>query len=163
MNDSPFHHAGLRFSCVRCSDCCRHEGGFVYLSERDLARLAEEFKMGYTAFVDAWCRWVPFTPGRERLSLREKPNLDCVFWDEGVSAGANGGGCLVYGARPLQCRSFPFWDSTMCSKEAWERTGRECPGVNSGELRNREEIDGFLRRLEEEPVIERKTPRPEVA
>ena len=112
--------------------------------------------MDYSAFVQAWCRWVPHTHGRERLSLREKPNLDCVFWDG--SAGESQGGCSVYGARPLQCRAFPFWDSVVCSREAWDRAARDCPGMNSGRLRAGEEIDGFLRGIEEEPVIERDAP-----
>jgi len=156
MNDAPFHFDGLRFSCARCSCCCRHEGGYVYLSEGDLSRLAGAFGMGLEGFVEAWCRWVPYTPGRERLSLREKPGLDCVFWSAGA---AEGGGCSVYGDRPLQCRAFPFWDSVLGSRRSWEAAGRDCPGIGSGALHSREEIDGFLRRLEGEPVIERKMPR----
>jgi len=130
----------------------------VYLSEKDLSRLAEGFDMDYSAFIAAWCRWVPYTPGRERLSLREKANLDCVFWGAGASDG-----CSVYHSRPLQCRAFPFWDSVMCSQGAWERVGMECPGINSGALHTREEIDGFLRQQEEELVIERAATRSEGA
>lgn len=78
--------------------------------------------------------------------MREKSNMDCIFWKDG---------CTVYQARPLQCRSFPFWDSVLASPKAWEATGKECPGVNSGELHDREEIAGFLRQMEEEVVIER--------
>jgi len=160
MNDTPFHADGLRFACTRCSGCCRHEGGFVFLSEGDLSRLANGFGMDYSAFVDAWCRWVPYTPGRERLSLREKPNLDCVFWS---ASAAGSGWCSVYGTRPLQCRAFPFWDIILASRAAWERAGRECPGINSGRLYAMEEIDDFVRRLGEEPVIEREAPGPRPA
>jgi len=125
----------------------------VFLSERDLSRLAGRLKVDYSAFVDAWCRWVPYVPGRERLSLREKPNLDCVLWGlEGSD------GCSVYDARPLQCEAFPFWDSILCSKEAWEKMSRECPGMNSGRLRPRAEIEGFLRRQDDELIIERRVP-----
>ena len=147
----PFHAAGLRFSCTRCSGCCRHDGGFVFLSELDLSRLAGVLGMGHADFVDAWCRWVPYVPGYERLSLREKANLDCVFWKDG--------GCSVYEARPLQCRAFPFWDSVLCSPRAWERMAGECPGINSGRLHPKEEIDGCLRQLEDELVIERSVPK----
>jgi Fe-S-cluster containining protein len=161
MSDAPFYAAGLQFSCSRCSGCCRHEGGYVFLSEADLARLADGTGTDCESFISEWCRWVPYVGGRERLSLREKPNLDCVFW--GAQSGAPGGGCLVYGARPLQCRAFPFWDSIACSRSAWERAARDCPGMNRGELHLREEIDGFLRRLEEEPVIERNAPLAEGA
>jgi Fe-S-cluster containining protein len=151
MSEQPFYASGLRFSCDRCSSCCRHESGFVYLSENDLAHLAQEFKMEYTAFIQTWCRWVSFERDSERLALREKSNFDCIFWNEAD-------GCRVYHARPLQCRAFPFWDSVVCSGEAWERAGDGCPGVNRGELHMRDEIEKFLSQMEEELVIERKVP-----
>ena len=126
----------------------------MFLSEKDLSCLAEGFGMDYTVFIQTWCRWVPYVPGRERLSLREKPNLDCVFWSAGGT-----GGCSVYENRPLQCRTFPFWDLVLSSHWAWERAGRDCPGINSGRLHTGEEIDGFLGQMEGEPVIERVIPR----
>ena len=148
MSYQPFHTTGLRFSCTRCSSCCRKESGFVYLSENDLSRLANEFQMDYTAFIKTWCRWVPFDQGRERLSLREKSNFDCIFWKDG---------CTVYQARPLQCRTFPFWDSVLCSPQAWETAGTGCPGIGSGDLHEGGEIANFLRLMDEELVIERDT------
>jgi len=154
MNQHPFYAAGLRFSCTRCSSCCRHESGFVYLSENDLSRLADEFKMEYTAFIATWCRWVSFNRDSERLALKEKSNFDCIFWKDPA-------GCTVYHARPLQCRTFPFWDSVVCSPEAWEATGRACPGINTGKPHEREEIENSLRLMEGELVIERIMPRME--
>ena len=145
MNDRPFYADGLKFSCTRCSACCRHESGFVYLSENDLSRLANEFGMDYTAFVEAWCRWIPFTEGRERLSLKEKSNFDCIFWNAM---------CTVYHARPLQCRTFPFWDHILCSPQAWEAAGEGCAGIDRGQLHSREEIEGLVSQMGEEPVIE---------
>jgi Fe-S-cluster containining protein len=150
MSEQHFYDSGLRFSCVRCSSCCRHESGFVYLSENDLARLAREFEMEYTAFIQTWCRWVSFERESERLALKEKSNFDCIFWNEA--------GCRAYQARPLQCRAFPFWDSVVCSGEAWEQAGSGCPDINSGELHMRDEIEKFLILMEEELVIERKVP-----
>ena len=38
------------------------------------------------------------------LSLTEKPNHDCIFWDDG---------CTVYPVRPTQCRTFPFWPENL--------------------------------------------------
>ena len=146
MNNPPFYTAGLRFSCTRCSSCCRKESGFVYLSENDLSRLANEFQMKYDPFIQTWCRWVSFDFGRERLSLKEKSNFDCIFWNNQ---------CTVYHVRPLQCRVFPFWDSILSSRETWENTGKECPGINTGELHEIAQIENFLCRMEEELVIER--------
>ncbi|MCL2044073.1 MAG: YkgJ family cysteine cluster protein [Treponema sp.] len=146
MSDESFYSAGLRFSCTRCSNCCRKESGFVYLSENDLSRLAGFFDMDYTAFIQTWCRWVSFERNRERLSLKEKSNYDCIFWDKV---------CTVYNVRPLQCRTFPFWDSVLCSKDAWENTGQSCPGINTGDLHEKGIIDNHIRLMEEELVVER--------
>jgi Fe-S-cluster containining protein len=154
MSQQPFYTDGLRFSCTRCSSCCRHESGFVYLSENDLSRLADEFKMEYTAFIATWCRWVSFEPDSERLSLKEKSNFDCIFWKDPGSEGT--AGCTVYRARPLQCRTFPFWDNVVCSPEAWKTAGGACRGIDAGELHSREEIENFLRMMGDELVIERK-------
>jgi Fe-S-cluster containining protein len=121
----------------------------VYLSENDLSRLANEFKMEYTVFIQTWCRWVSFNRESERLALKEKSNFDCIFWNQQ---------CAVYQARPLQCRTFPFWDNVVCSSEAWETAGGGCPGINAGERHTEEEIDQFLRSMGDEPVIERKIP-----
>ena len=150
MDNQPFYYRGLLFSCVRCSSCCRKESGFVYLSENDLSRLANGHGMDYTAFINTWCRWVPWGRGRERLSLREKSNYDCIFWDNG---------CTVYGERPLQCRAFPFWDSVICSEQAWNATGQSCPGINSGDCHEMDKIESFISQMTDEAVIERKTIR----
>ncbi|MDR2048256.1 MAG: YkgJ family cysteine cluster protein [Treponema sp.] len=148
MNEKPFYAGGLRFSCTRCSSCCRYESGFVFLSRKDAELLAEELKMEYTAFVETFCRWVPapdpVSGGALRLSLKEKTNFDCVFWD---------GGCKVYERRPLQCRSFPFWDSIIYSETVWK--GLDCPGKDRGTFHGPDEIETYLGKRREEPIMER--------
>ena len=156
MDDRQFYSSGLRFSCIRCSNCCRKESGFVYLSENDLSVLARELGMGYTEFVKTWCRWIPFERGRERLSLREKSNFDCIFWNNEAA------GCTVYNARPLQCRAFPFWDYILCSEQAWNNAGKDCKGIGNGEYHDMDKITAFLHLQAEEPIIERNLTRGEV-
>ncbi|MDR2702637.1 MAG: YkgJ family cysteine cluster protein [Spirochaetaceae bacterium] len=142
-----FYADGLRFSCTRCSDCCRHEPGYVFLSESDLQLLAKELKIQYTninKMIDAYCRWVPVAEG-QKLSLKEKANFDCIFWQ---------GGCTVYQSRPLQCRTFPFWETALRSPEAWKALS--CPGAGRGELRSLEYIEDCLERRKAEPVMVRR-------
>ena len=40
-----FYKDGLNFECQRCSFCCGHSPGFVYLSQRDLNVLCNHFQM----------------------------------------------------------------------------------------------------------------------
>jgi Fe-S-cluster containining protein len=149
MMKEPFYAGGLRFSCTRCSACCRYESGYVFLSEKDVKRLAAECQMDYTNFVEIYCRWVPAGGGRERLSLKEKSNFDCIFWKEG---------CSVYTARPLQCRTFPFWRSIVDSPSSWAMAASGCPGMGKGGVVAREEIEARLEARKAEPVLSRQTP-----
>lgn len=65
--------------------------------------------------------------GRRR-SLVELPNGDCVFFDNLTR------GCRVHDVRPRQCRTWPFWESNVCTPDAWEETCRVCPGSGRGPL-----------------------------
>ncbi|MFQ3548099.1 MAG: YkgJ family cysteine cluster protein [Termitinemataceae bacterium] len=142
-----YTNKGLYFSCTQCSTCCRYESGYVFLSQKDVQRLASAVGMSYTEFISLYCRWVPCEGSKERLSLKEKSNYDCIFWNTG---------CTVYEARPLQCRTYPFWDSIVVSQEAWNTVKTECPGMDQGAWHSPEEIDEQLTLREQEPVIERR-------
>lgn len=142
----PFYAAGLRFSCTRCSSCCRYESGYVFLSKKDLSLLAAECQMEYTDFVETYCRWVPVEAGTERLSLKETSAFDCIFWKEG---------CRVYTARPLQCRTFPFWPSVLSSAGSWKIVKSTCPGMSQGRFYSREEIESRLAAQQAEPALTR--------
>lgn len=143
MNE-PFYKDGLNFSCTRCNNCCRHEPGYVFLSQKDLNRLADGLSLSADDFIHRYCRTVDMF-GFKRLSLTEKPNYDCVFWADG--------GCTVYNLRPLQCRSYPFWSSHLVSRHAWNSVEESCPGVNYGQLHSRAEIDQWLQKRLDEPLI----------
>ena len=130
MNDT-FYSNGLNFSCKQCSCCCRHDPGFVYLSQDDLTNLCNATQLDEQTFIKKYCRVVPYYDGTEVLSLLEKSNYDCVFWNNG---------CTVYKGRPIQCSTYPFWTYIMQSRRQWDEESESCPGVNCGELLNKDEI-----------------------
>ena len=141
---SVFYEGGLRFTCTRCSKCCRHDPGFVFLSRVDLQRLASSLGLGDTTFIERFCRRVSIG-GFTRITLREKENYDCVFWEES--------GCTVYENRPLQCRAYPFWAQNLTDPAAWEAMKSECPGVDIGKLHTRSEIDAWLEARLRDPLL----------
>ena len=98
-------------------------------------------------FIKTYCREIEIGDNR-RLSLKEKPNLDCVFWDDGL--------CVAYAYRPLQCRSYPFWRQNLASRGAWEALGSSCPGIGKGKLHSGNEIEDWLKKREEEVLINRR-------
>lgn len=127
-----FYEDGLHFECQRCSFCCGHSPGFVYLSERDLMTLCNHFKMTIGQFVEKYCRWADYYYGTKVLALQEKKNYDCILWDNG---------CSAYLARPLQCSTYPFWSWMIADEKTWNECGQDCPGINKGKLWSREEIE----------------------
>jgi len=144
MERTPFYASGLKFSCKRCSACCRYDAGFVYLSQIDLQMLLDAVKMDKNEFITEYCRWVIDWSGEEVLSLKEKSNRDCVFWENG---------CKVYSKRPLQCSTFPFWENIISSRESWEIAAAGCPGINTGDLFSEYSISENLYKRAAQPII----------
>ena len=123
---------GLNFECQRCSFCCGHSPGFVYLSWHDLDLLCSHFNMNREDFVEKYCRWADYYYGAKVLSLLEKKNYDCILWEKG---------CSAYEARPVQCRTYPFWSWMIKDAKMWAECAKDCPGMNKGRLWTKEEIE----------------------
>jgi len=120
-SDAPWYGSGLAFECTRCGHCCTGEPGSVRLDAAESAALARhlalpepEFRARYTRLLDDGA-----------LSLIERANHDCVFWDRER-------GCTVYALRPRQCRSWPFWRKNLASPAHWAAAARTCPGMDRG-------------------------------
>ena len=126
---------GLDFSCRQCSFCCCGFPGVVLLSQTDLDRLAKWAELTAEQFTAIYCRWMESDDGKKYLSLREKKNMECIFWDKG---------CSAYQARPTQCRTYPFWTSVLKDRDSWQKESHDCPGINSGSHHSKEEIQEQL-------------------
>jgi len=71
--------------------------------------------------------------GRKSLSERAGPRgMDCVLLDRESQPGK--ALCRVYHARPAQCRTWPFWQRNLVSRDAWQRAAEQtpCPGMGTG-------------------------------
>ena len=104
MNTDRLEH----FNCTQCGDCCRWPGS-VLLTDADITRMAEFLQLPEEEFISGHTR---LAPNRIQLALNEEPDGSCIFLKDNR--------CAVYGARPEQCRSFPF---------AW-RVPRGCPALD---------------------------------
>lgn len=129
VDDQPWFNQGLRFQCTQCGDCCTGAPGFVWVNADEIAALAAEVGIDAEEFERKYVRKIGV-----RRSLVEFPNGDCVFFDGQARK------CTVYGARPRQCRTWPFWDSNIKSPEDWERTCEACPGSGQGKVYPVDEI-----------------------
>jgi len=131
----PWYAGGLRFTCTGCGDCCTGAPGAVWVNGSEIATLAEHLAISVEEFEKTYVR----TLGRGR-SLFEHFNGDCVFFDP------DSRGCRVYQARPVQCRTWPFWDDNLDSPRAWRLAEGECPGAGEGKLVPLERIVAQLKR-----------------
>ena len=141
-----FYEGGIRFECQGTGRCCVSRGGygFVYLTLEDRRQIARQLRMTTLAFTRRYCSK---TDGHFHLRDVAGP---CTF--------LRGTKCSIYGARPTQCRTWPFWPENMNAR-TWSREVQAfCPGVGKGRLFSESEIEGLLSR---DPVAgkPKKTPR----
>lgn len=117
---SPWYHRGLRFSCTQCGKCCTGSPGFVWITEEEMREMADFLKLEIKDFKRLYVKRVG-----QRYSLVEKKtqNHSCVFYRDQK--------CQVYAARPLQCRTYPFWKENLLTEESWAQTAQECEGIQA--------------------------------
>lgn len=134
---------GLSFSCTQCGNCCTGAPGYVWVSDIEVDRFAAFLKIDRMTFLKTYCRLIG-----GRVSLKERRNFrneyDCVFLKEiEIGEGAKKRMkrvCTVYDVRPLQCRTWPFWDGLLATEEAWNHAAERCPGMNKGKAYTISEI-----------------------
>jgi len=117
----PWYHAGLKFKCTGCGKCCTGSPGYVFLTDEDEVRLADFLKMTISDFQRKYTRLFM----GQRSLIEDSKTYDCVF--------LKNDSCILYGARPKQCRTYPFWSSIIESKEDWDETKLACEGIESKE------------------------------
>lgn len=133
----PWYEGGLRFECTACGKCCSGEPGFVWVNAAEVADMARAMNLSDEEFRDRFIRQI----GR-RSSLKEYPDGDCILLDPQTRH------CLVYKARPIQCRTWPFWSSNLRTPEDWQETCQVCPGAGTGTLYSLEQIEIARRQKE---------------
>ena len=100
------------FQCVRCGNCCRWSG-YVRITQGEVDLIAGYLDMTISDFIDKYTR---LTSDRRGLSLIEKPDGSCIFFEESPNL------CEINDVKPIQCRNFPL----IWNFEDWEQ---ECKGA----------------------------------
>jgi Fe-S-cluster containining protein len=129
MADGPWYKDGLRFQCTGCGDCCTGAPGYVWVNQAEVQAIANQVGLPIDEFTAKYVRKVGV-----RQSLVEYDDGACVFLDPTTRK------CTVYEARPRQCRTWPFWESNLKSRKAWEECCEVCPGSGRGKLYSIEHI-----------------------
>jgi uncharacterized protein len=129
MPKAPWFKDGLRFECTQCGDCCTGAPGYVWVNADEIKALAATVGVSVEEFEAKFVRQLG-----KRKSLIEYENGDCVFFDGKTRK------CKVYGARPRQCKTWPFWESNIETPADWQRTCQVCPGSGQGRVYSVDEV-----------------------
>jgi hypothetical protein len=125
----------LRFECTGCGKCCTQRGEYahVYVDAREIETLAaflglspSRVRRSHTVVDELGWRQLRFHEGR------------CAFLDPDTQR------CTVYAARPVQCRTFPFWPE-LVGPDGWRDELRQlCEGVDRGDVVSSEIVASAL-------------------
>jgi Fe-S-cluster containining protein len=156
----PWYAEGLSFTCSQCGNCCTGSPGYVWISPIEIDRLAEFLELPRKEVISKYCRRLG---GRYSLNEQRSPqgNYDCVFLHEEKVTSRRAGRedrmivhtrrtCTIYPVRPLQCRTWPFWEGNLASPQHWRRAAQRCPGMGRGREYSLPEIEA-LRDAEDWP------------
>jgi len=106
-------------ACLACGGrCCTGESGVIHVNSSEMERMASFLQMDVDEFIKKY-----LYKNGYKYAIKERlyqGSYECLFYDREAN------GCSVYAARPLQCRTFPFWDYY---KERVDELKQECPGI----------------------------------
>ncbi len=120
INKNGYNYSFNASACEACGGhCCTGESGYIWVKYHEIEKIADFVNLSVEEFGTIYLRKV-----KHRYSLTEKKlaedNYACIFFDETKNR------CSIYPVRPLQCRTFPFWEQF---KNNEEEVRNECPGI----------------------------------
>jgi len=107
-------------ACESCNGaCCRGESGYIWVKRDEAVNIAAFVNLSLEEFGTMYLKKVG-----HRYSLCEKRlaqnDMACIFFDASKQR------CGIYPVRPMQCRTFPFWETF---KQDTQEVRNECPGI----------------------------------
>lgn len=120
----PWYQQGLRFTCTQCGNCCTGAAGWVFVNQEEIEKIAAFIGREGKGLGPEHLRRV----GKRYSLTEDKKSGDCCF----LKTVGGKRICTIYPVRPLQCRTWPFWDSNLHSPDDWAEAAEGCPGMNTG-------------------------------
>jgi len=105
-------------ACKGCNGlCCRGGAGNIWVTPGEIEAICRLLNINMIDGIKLYFKRV-----NNRFSIKEIESGDecpCIFLEPQK-------GCLIYAARPSQCRTFPFWNYFRTCKE---ELLIQCPGI----------------------------------
>ncbi|MBC8369113.1 MAG: YkgJ family cysteine cluster protein [Planctomycetes bacterium] len=111
---------GVAFSCTQCAKCCsaRDDIAYVYVNKQERQLIADNLRLSLPEFTRKYSKRNP--DGKRYLLF---VNGDCIFLVNKK--------CTIHHCKPTQCRTWPFWEEVMASREDYQKMVLDfCPGSN---------------------------------
>ncbi|MBI3874281.1 MAG: YkgJ family cysteine cluster protein [Arcobacter sp.] len=120
LEDKNYPYSFDSLACGNCAgNCCIGEHGYIWITVDEIEKLATTLQLSVKDVLEKYIVKYGY-----RFSIKETKlspqNYACVFFDLDKKQ------CSVYESRPLQCRTFPFWEHF---KTNIEEVKQECPAI----------------------------------
>lgn len=107
-------------ACASCQgNCCIGESGYIWINKEECENLAKHLKISLNELGQNYLIKVGYKYSIKERKLSEN-NYACIFFDIEKKQ------CSIYEARPVQCRTFPFWEYF---KTRVNEVKEECPAI----------------------------------
>lgn len=108
--------------CDSCAgNCCIGESGFIWITLSEIKFLAKHLDISEEVLRVKYLEKKGYKYSIKEVKLSED-NYACTFFNLEKKQ------CSIYEARPVQCRTFPFWEYF---KENIEEVYKECPAIKN--------------------------------
>ncbi len=124
MNEEIVRKKGFSYgfkpsACEECKGkCCRGKSGYIFVNSSEIEKIAEFLKLDIEVFKKDYLNKVKYKYSIKELKIAGE--YECLFFDNKTNK------CQIYEVRPLQCRTFPFWDYF---KYRVDEVKKECIGI----------------------------------
>lgn len=122
MKKDGFNYAFDPNGCNSCNgNCCIGESGYIWINAQEIQVLALHLNISVEDLKFRYLNKIGYKHSIKEIQL-SKDNYACCFFNLDKKQ------CSIYEARPVQCRTFPFWDYF---KENEEEVYKECPAIKN--------------------------------
>ena len=106
--------------CDSCQgNCCIGESGNIWINKQEVEKLALHLNITLDELREKYIEKRGYKYSIKEVQL-SYDNYACVFFNLEKKQ------CSIYESRPIQCRTFPFWDYFKQNKE---EVIKECPAI----------------------------------
>lgn len=110
-----FMKPSFSFTCMKCGNCCCEEG-FVFFSSEEIDNAADLLGLSGKEFIGKYLIKTGKTYAHEVMK-----GDCCVFLKNNK--------CIIQPVKPVQCRTFPFWNEYIGKKGELVNFDRPCRGI----------------------------------